>query len=48
MCLSKKINANEHVNVNINLVLRCGQLVGIDYLEGLNRHYGYSRNITCL
>lgn len=41
-------NAHEHVNVNIKLVLRCGQLVGLDYLEALNRYYGYCGNISCL
>jgi len=48
MYLSKKIEAHERVNVNIKLVLRCGQLMGINYLETLNRSYGYSENMSCL
>lgn len=48
MYLSKKINGHKHVNVDIKLVLRHGQLMGIDYLEALKRYYGYSGNISCL
>lgn len=47
-CIFIKKLMDINVNVDIKLVLRHGQLMGIDYLEALKRYYGYSGNISCL